>query len=74
MGSSGLGLGPVARSCGHGDDISGSIKGGEFLKHLSEIVTGYNSQLQVFRITEFRKIFGPTNVKGNDVCKIVQNE
>jgi hypothetical protein len=31
MDASGLGLGPVGGSCEHGNEISVSIKGGEFL-------------------------------------------
>jgi hypothetical protein len=32
----GSGYGPVAGSCEHNNDLSGSIKGGEFLDWLSE--------------------------------------
>jgi hypothetical protein len=34
MNSSGSGQGPVADCCEHGDEPSGSIKGGEFLDQL----------------------------------------
>jgi len=34
--TSGSGEGPVASSCGHGSESSGSIKGGEFLDWLSD--------------------------------------
>jgi hypothetical protein len=34
--SSGSGQGPVAGCCEHGNEPSGSIKGGEFLDQLSE--------------------------------------
>jgi hypothetical protein len=32
----GSGYGPVAGSCEHGNDISGSLRGGEFLEYLSD--------------------------------------
>jgi hypothetical protein len=34
--SFGSGQGPVARSCEHGNELSGSIKGGKFLDGLSD--------------------------------------
>jgi hypothetical protein len=34
--ASGLGQGPVAGCCEHGNELSGSIKGGEFIDYLSD--------------------------------------
>jgi hypothetical protein len=41
--SSGSGYGPVADSCEHGSEHSGSIKCGEFLKYMNDNVIMYSA-------------------------------
>jgi hypothetical protein len=62
MDSTGSGYGPVAGSCGHGNEPSCSIKGGEFLHQFSDKILTFFCKYNYDLLLSFPNIHMHTGI------------